>query len=165
LQIHRSQIIDLNVEYLSWVVDEINDYYKIDLSAEMEISVRDYVEENNEGLCSIAPPQGIFYLLKLKRVVVGMGGLRRIREKIGEIKRMYIRSGYRRKGYGRALLNELIHKAKEFGYHKIFLDTGAFMSSAQRLYLSFGFINKAEYPETEVPMQIRSKWVYMEKTL
>ena len=60
LRIHRTKIVDLSVQYLNEVVEGINDYYKIDLSASMGISVRNYVERNIESLCSTSPPQGIF---------------------------------------------------------------------------------------------------------
>ena len=164
-QKHRSQLIDLSIEHLNWAVKEINAYYGIDLSAEMGISVREYVTENIEKLCSVTPPQGIFYLLKFDETPIGMGGLRRIRKSIAEIKRMYITPSYRRNGYGKALLKKLIQKARDFGYQTIFLDTGPFMTSAQNLYRSFGFVEQKEYPETEVPNQVRSKWLYMKKTL
>jgi carbonic anhydrase len=78
---------------------------------------------------------------------------------------MYIRPAYRGKGYGKALLQQLLQKAKEFGYHSIYLDTGPFMTAAQHLYRSFRFIERDEYPEVEVPPQFRSQWVFMEKTL
>ena len=165
LQKHRSQLIDLSIEHLNWVVEEINEYYGIDLSVEMGISVREYVSKNIEKLCRVAPPQGIFYLLKFNEKAIGMGGLRRIRKSVAEIKRMYVKPSYRRKGYGKALLKKLIQKAKDFGYQTIFLDTGLFMTSAQNLYRSFGFVEQKEYPETEVPNQVRSKWLYMKKRL
>jgi GNAT superfamily N-acetyltransferase len=153
------------MEHLKWAVKEINEYYGIDLSAEMAISVREYVTKNIAKLCGITPPQGIFYLVKVGDTAIGMGGLRRIRERVAEIKRMYIVPSYRRKGYGKALLKKLIQKAKDFDYQMIFLDTGPFMTSAQNLYRSFGFVEQKEYPETEVPNQVRSKWLYMKKTL
>ena len=65
----------------------------------------------------------------------------------------------------RALLKKLVQKAREFSYKTIYLDTGPFMTSAQHLYRSFGFVEREEYPETEVPEQIRSKWLFMEKIL
>ena len=64
LHIHSSQLIELNVEYLNWVVKRIDDYYNMDLSDEMGISVREYVIHNFETLCSVALRQGIFYLIK-----------------------------------------------------------------------------------------------------
>ena len=94
-----------------------------------------------------------------------MGALRQIREKAGEIKRMYIRQRYRGKGYGKALLQQLLQKAKEFGYNSVYLDSGRFMTAAHKLYLSSGFIECNEYPETEIPLQFRPKWLFMEKAL
>jgi GNAT superfamily N-acetyltransferase len=147
---------------MSWAIKEMSEYYKIDMSA---MSVREYVTSTIDKLCSDVPPQGIYYLLKLENAIIGMGALRQIRKDIGEIKRMYIRPAYRGKGYGKALLQQLLQKAKEFGYHSIYLDTGPFMTAAQHLYRSFRFIERDEYPEVEVPPQFRSQWVFMEKTL
>jgi N-acetylglutamate synthase-like GNAT family acetyltransferase len=104
-------------------------------------------------------------LVELEGVIIGMGALHQIREKTGEIKRMYIRPAYQGKGYGRALLQKLLQKAKEFGYYSIYLDSARFMTTAQHLYRSFGFIECKEYPETEIPPQLRSHWLYMKKTL
>jgi GNAT superfamily N-acetyltransferase len=162
LRIHRAQVIDLNVEHMTWAIKEMSEYYKIDMSA---MSVREYITSTIDKLCSDVPPQGIYYLLKLENAIIGMGALRQIRKGIGEIKRMYIRPAYRGKGYGKALLQQLLQKAKEFGYHSIYLDTGPFMTAAQHLYRSLGFIERDEYPEVEVPPQFRSQWVFMEKTL
>jgi hypothetical protein len=39
------------------------------------------------------------------------------------------------------------------------------MTAAHHLYRSFGFIERNEYPETDIPAQLRSQWLYMEKTL
>jgi len=94
-----------------------------------------------------------------------MGALKQIRENIGEIKRMYIRPAYRGKGYGKALLDKLLQKVKEFGYHSVYLDSPPFLMIAHHLYHSNGFIDREEYPETEVPQQLRPKWLFMEKTL
>jgi len=78
---------------------------------------------------------------------------------------MYIRPAYRGKGYGKALLQQLLQKAKEFGYNSIYLDSAQFMTAAQHLYRSFGFMERDAYPETEVPPQLWPQWVFMEKTL
>ena len=165
LRIHRFQVIDLNVEHMTWAIKEISEYYKVDALAMMGMSVREYVTSNIDKLCSDVPQQGVYYLLKLENAFIGMGALRKIRKDVGEIKRMYIRPAYRGKGYGKALLRQLLHKAKEFGYSSIYLDTGPFMTAAQHLYRSFGFVERGEYPETEVPQPIRSHWIFMEKTL
>jgi len=94
-----------------------------------------------------------------------MGALHQIREKSGEIKRMYIRPAYQGKGYGKALMQQLLQKAKEFGYSSVYLDTGPFMTAAHRLYRSFAFTECNEYAETEIPPQLRTQWLFMEKPL
>jgi len=165
LRIHRSHVIDLNVEHMTWAIKGISEHYKIDLHAMIGMSIQEYVTSTIDELCSYVPPQGIYYLLKREDAIIGMGALRRIRENIGEIKRMYIRPAYRGKGYGKALLQQLLQKAKEFGYHSIYLDTGPFMTAAQQLYRSFGFTERNAYPETEVPPQLRPQWIFMEKYL
>jgi len=165
LRIHRSQVIYLNLEHLSWVEREMKERYKIDIFAGMGTSVREYVTSTIEKLCSDVPPQGIYYLIELDNAIIGMGMLRQIKKNIGEIKRMYIRPAHRGKGYGKALLQQLLQKAKEFGYHTIVLDSAQFMTAAQHLYRSFGFAERSEYPETEVPPQLWPQWVFMEKTL
>ena len=163
LRIHRSQVVDLNVEFMYWMLKEITEYFGIDLAATSTVSIRDYVTSMVEKLCSA--PHGIYYLLQLEDAIIGMGALHQVRKNVGEIKRMYVQPAYRGKGYGKALLQQLLEKAKEFGYHSIFLETGPFMTTAHHLYHSVGFVERNEYPETEVPPQLRSKWLYMEKAL
>ena len=63
------------------------------------------------------------------------------------------------------MLKFLLSKSSEFGFHTIFLETGVFMTSAQHLYRSAGFNIRDEYPETEVPPQLRHVWLFMEKRL
>jgi len=94
-----------------------------------------------------------------------MGALHQIRENAGEIKRMYIRPAFRGRGYGKAYLQQLLRRTKEFGYRSVFLDSGRFMTTAHKLYRSFGFVECNGYPETEIPPQFRPQWLFMEKTL
>jgi len=170
LRFHRSQVVDLNVEYMNWWLKGIEECFKTDLATllgwskeALESKKRDYLTIEVEKLCS--DPHGVYYLVELEDAIIGMGALHQIRENIGEIKRMYIRPAYRGKGYGKALLQQLLQKAKEFGFHSVYLDSGRFMTSAHKLYRSFGFIECKEYPETEIPPQLRPRWLFMEKTL
>jgi len=170
LRIHRSQIVDLNVEYMNWWLRGIEDCFKTDLATllgwskkAVESKKREYLTIEVEKLCS--DPHGIYYLVELKSTIIGMGALRQLKKNISEIKRMYIRPAYQGKGYGKALLQQLLQKAKEFGYHSVYLDSGRFMTTAHNLYRSFGFIERGEYPETEIPPQLKPQWLFMEKTL
>ena len=55
--------------------------------------------------------------------------------------------------------------AREEGYSVIRLDTGGFMSDAHRVYRSFGFRERAPYPESEVPKEYWKYWMFMELNL
>jgi GNAT superfamily N-acetyltransferase len=166
LQVHRSQVFDLMVEYSEWTTKEIWEHFKIDILAARGISsIREYVASDFDRLISEVSSRGVFYLVESEGVIIGMGALDQNREKTGAIKRMYIRPAYRGKGYGRALLQQLLQKAKEFGYHSVYLDSGRFMTTAHNLYRSFGFIECEEYPETEILPRARSHWLCMKKTL
>ena len=170
LHVHKSQVVDLNVEYMNWWSRGIEECFKTDLATLLGLSKeavenkkREYLTSEVEKLCSDS--HGVYYLIELEGAIIGMGALHQIREKAGEIKRMYIRPAYRGKGYGRTLLQRLLQKAKEFGYNSIYLDSARFMTTAHKLYRSFGFIECDEYPETEIPPQFKSQWLFMEKTL
>jgi len=170
LRIHQSQIVDLNVEYMNWWLKGIEECFRTDLATllgwskeAVEQKKREYITSEVEKLCS--DPHGIYYILKLEGAVIGMGALHQIREKTGEIKRMYIRPAYQGKGYGKALLQRLLQKAREFGYRSVYLDSARFMTTAHRLYRSFGFVECDAYPETEIPPQFGPQWLFMKKTL
>jgi len=170
LSIHRSQLVDLNIEYMNWWSRGIEECFKTDLATllgwsreAVESKKREYLTSEVEKLCS--DPHGVYYLLELDGAMIGMGALHELREGKGEIKRMYIRPAYRGRGHGKALLQQLLQRAKEFGYRSIYLDSGRFMTAAHKLYRSLGFIECDEYPETEIPPQFRPQWLFMVKLL
>ncbi len=94
-----------------------------------------------------------------------MGALRRVKEGVGEIKRMYIKPEYRGRGLGKKMLELLLREGKRCSFSKIYLETGSFMTTAQRLYRAAGFHSREVYPETEMPPQIRHAYLFMEKVL
>jgi N-acetylglutamate synthase-like GNAT family acetyltransferase len=104
-------------------------------------------------------------LVELDGVITGMGALDKIGKKAGAIKRMYIRPSYQGKGIGKALLQLLLQKAKEFGYNSVYLETASSFAAAQHLYRSFGFIECDAYPETEIEPELWSKFVFKKKNL
>lgn len=162
LRVHKSLLIDLNDEYLSRIAEEVMKHYKIDVVSLLGQPIRDYAKNSVEKLTSYVPPEGVFYILKIKKNLVGMGAVRKLNVNTGVIKRMYIRPNYRGKGFGKALLRHLLNKGKEFGCSRILLDTGLFMTAAQHVYRSAGFQEREIYPGTEVPPGLQSYWIYME---
>ena len=91
--------------------------------------------------------------------------MRGIGEGIGEIKRMYVRPPFRRRGIGHALLDGLIGEARNAGYHRLRLDSGRFMKEAHSLYRSAGFQEIDPYQESELPEEFHPFMVFMEKRL
>ena len=45
------------------------------------------------------------------------------------------------------------------------LDTVCFMTDAQRLYRSRGFVERPPYDETEIPEPLRQYWLFFERAL
>lgn len=120
------------------------------------------LEQDMAKLQQFAPPEGRLLLGEYETKIVGCACLRKIGEDIGEIKRMYVKPEFRRKGIGRSLLQAIIHEACEIGYSKIRLDTAPFAKEAQALYRKLGFQDIEPYAESEIPEKYRPSWIFME---
>jgi GNAT superfamily N-acetyltransferase len=66
-------------------------------------------------------------------------GLRKTDTGVCEMKRLFVKPGYRGKGVGRVLAEKTIREAKKLGYKKMRLDTMDWLKEAVRLYESLGF--------------------------
>jgi len=162
---HREAILDISVEYVSWVAAGIEKSCGLPPVALLGMPIPAYVASVIDKVCGDAPPRGAFYLVEHDGAVAGMGGLRRIREGVAEIKRFYVRPAHRGKRLGEAILGRVIDDARAFGYRTIFLDTAPFMHSAQRLYEAAGFVDRAPYEEVEVPPVLHGVWRFMERAV
>jgi GNAT superfamily N-acetyltransferase len=91
----------------------------------------------------------------------GIAFITEIREGVGEIRRMYVRPGYRRQGIGRILLETAIEEGRRLGYSSVLLESPRSWSEAHGLYKSAGFGDTNEYPESEVPAEFRENWIFM----
>jgi ribosomal protein S18 acetylase RimI-like enzyme len=98
-----------------------------------------------------APPRGRLYLAKLGDDFVGCVGLRPIDAQVGEMKRLYVKTGCRGHGIGRALVYQLVLDARAIGYEQMYLDTIETMTEAMALYRSVGFEECAPYSYHPVP--------------
>ena len=86
-----------------------------------------------------APPNGRLLLSWVEGSLAGCVALRRIDQAICEMKRLYLRPGFRGQGRGRHLTLSLIQEARSIGYQKMRLDTLSVMKAAVALYRSLGF--------------------------
>jgi GNAT superfamily N-acetyltransferase len=162
---HRNALIAINVEYLSWVAAEVETSFGITPQAAIGMTIAEYVPTVLDTICGDAPPRGIFYLVELDHHLAGLGGLRRSRPGVAEIKRLYVRPAQRGAKLGAIILQRLLADARALGYERVQLDTGPFMHAAHKLYESCGFVDCAPYEDTEVPNLLHSSWRFMEKSL
>ncbi|HTY29641.1 MAG TPA: GNAT family N-acetyltransferase, partial [Mycobacterium sp.] len=72
------------------------------------------------------------------RPVTG-GAFRRFDADTAELKRIWTASNHRRRGYGRALLDELEAEIARRGYRRVYLTTGDRQPEAEALYTSAGY--------------------------
>ena len=162
---HRDDLIAINIEYLSWVFNGIEEMFGIPADDIVGMPASEYVPTVIDKVCGDPPPRGIFYLLNVDGGVAGMGGLRLLRTGVAEIKRLYVRPDYRGMKLGQILLQRLLSDAKAFGYHHMYLDSALFMKSAHRLYENAGFTDCDVYEGTEVPADLHDRWRFMERAV
>lgn len=98
-----------------------------------------------------APPNGRLFLAIDGEDVMGCVALRKIGERVGEMKRLYVRPAFRGRGLGRILTEKLITEAKQIGYASVRLDTlPGKMDQAIAMYRSLGFQEIAPYYQSPV---------------
>lgn len=162
---HKDELIQLNVEYLSWVFAEIENLFGVPADQVVGMPASEYVPSVIDKICGDPPPKGIFYLVKVDDELAGMGGLRFLRTGVAEIKRIYFRPAFRGMKFGERMLARLLSDAGAFGYQSVCLDTAEFMKSAHGLYETNGFGDCSVYEGVEVPSEFHGRWRFMERTL
>ncbi len=86
-----------------------------------------------------APPAGGVWLAHVEGALAGCVGLRPHDGGACEMKRLWVRPGFRGLGLGRRLAETSIAAAGRAGYRTLCLDTLAFMDRARALYQTLGF--------------------------
>lgn len=92
-------------------------------------------------LAGLRGPDITFWSAWDGRELVGCGALRELDAGHAEVKSMRTASAHRRRGVAAAVLEHLLHVARERGYRRLSLETGsmAAFAPAHALYARFGF--------------------------
>lgn len=117
-------------------------------------------EELEDPLKKYGPPEGSLVLAYYDGEVAGCVAMQWAGEQTCEMKRLFVRQGFREKGIGDRLIQQILIDGKDAGYTKMVLDTLERLQPAIRLYQKYGFINTSAYYENPLP-----NVVYMEKKL
>ncbi|MGH7928077.1 MAG: GNAT family N-acetyltransferase [Candidatus Binatia bacterium] len=108
--------------------DEFGFPYDLKLDFDLEDPIRYYTSAG-----------GIFYILLNGGDVVGTVAIKKLDERVAELKRMYLLPKYRGHGWGAKLLEHALAFCRDKGFESCVLDTNVKQESAQRLYASYGF--------------------------
>jgi GNAT superfamily N-acetyltransferase len=155
-------LLDLNTEYLEFVFAGACARFGVPLSDIFPGGdIRAYLPAVLPKTLGPGPPESCFYILEQHGQPIGMGGVRRVRDGVCEMKRVYVRDIAKGQGLGRQLAERLIADGRSFGYHTMFLDTSPTLETAIGLYERLGFAPIPAYPEVEVPEIMFPHWVFM----
>ena len=97
------------------------------------------------------PPRGRLLLADYNGEAAGCVAPRPLDNDICEMKRLYVRPGFRFLGLGRKLCLAVIDAARDLGYVRMRLDTLASMTGALALYRALGF--QPTQPYTHSPFE------------
>ncbi len=111
--------------------------------------------EEVQGLPGVYGADGGALLLAIEKTPeatpAGTIALRRLNDRAGEVKRLYLRPAYRGRGLGRFLLENVIQRARATGYQAIYADTLPSMTDALSLYARLGFQRVEAYSNDPTP--------------
>ncbi len=133
-------------EYLKWMNERLKRDYG------MKFDVEAMVHSDLSDSCKFHSPDGRFYLDEYEDQIAGVGCLKKLKEDVGEVQRMYVPPASRGKGIGRAIINRLIDDARLIGYRQLKLESLEFLDAAHSLYRSVGFHEIDAYADNSMKL-------------
>ena len=110
-----------------------------------------YAEEFAKFPGKYAPPHGRLLLGIDGERVLGCVALRRVDERICEMKRLYVRPAARGMALGRRLVEAIVSEARSAGYAEIRLDVLAEFEAARGIYRAMGFVEAEPVSHNPLP--------------
>ena len=120
-------------------------------SINVDLCFQDFSAELDRLSVMYAPPAGALLLARTGGETAGCVGLRKLRDDICEMKRLYVRPEFRGRHLGRRMAEEIARRGRELGYRTLVLDTLGTMEAAQGLYVSMGFKPATSYYVNPLP--------------
>ena len=100
-----------------------------------------YPDESRHGfsVTRLVEEQVALFVVRVDGAPAGCGGVLLVGTEYGEVKRMWVRPGFRGLGLGRIVLERLAEHTRSHGLDVLRLETGVDQVEAIGLYESFGF--------------------------
>ena len=110
-----------------------------------------------------SPPRGRLLIATLDGKAAATVALKPHDAQTCELKRLYVRPGFRGHDIGRKLVVALVEAARDMGYTRMVLDSHVSMNAAHTLYESVGF-ERVSTPD-DFPEALKPQVVFMELDL
>lgn len=106
----------------------------------MNLCFQNFDEEVANLPGKYAAPEGRLFLVFSDEKLAGCIALRKLEDGVCEMKRLFVKDGFRGQKIGVLLIEKIIKEARQIGYERMRLDTfPAKMGKAVSLYESYGF--------------------------
>ena len=141
--------LKLAYEETEYVRRLIEEYMQMLVRMEPDIETYLSMQNSEEELRNLKEkykkPDGRLYLAYVEGMQVGCIGLRRLKGRECEMKRLYVRTEFRGMHIGDVLVKKIISDARDIGYRTMRLDTFPFLERAIGLYRKYGFSETPSY--------------------
>jgi ribosomal protein S18 acetylase RimI-like enzyme len=111
----------------------------------VDLCFQNFAEELAHLAKQYGAPDGCLLLAFEGNQPMACVALRRLDDETCEMKRLYVQPQFRHLKIGRRLVETILAEARQLNYRRMRLDTLPAMTTAQRLYQSFGFREIAPY--------------------